>query len=217
MRSSAGGATTEYPFPIFDSGIDSSAAPATALTLTTNLPSPQPAGAAIVWTATPGGGSGPMVYKWFIYDLGLWKPVGSWSTSNQFTWRPTAADAGAKVSAWVKRASVTADGADASAEKSFPITAAADAMSNPRVSSVTLAVDKAAPQPANTSITFTATPSGGTGPFVYKWLVFNGALWQSVGGWTSSNQFAWMPATANSAYRVSVWVKRASRDRKSVV
>jgi hypothetical protein len=208
VRSSAGTATADYPFPIFDSGAGVPSAPASSLTLTANVPAPQPAGSAIVWTATPSGGSGPMVYKWFVHDLGQWRPVGSWTASNQFTWRPAAADASARVSAWVKRASSTADGAEASAEQPFAITAV-DAGGNPRWASVTLSVNKTAPQPAASTIVFTATPTGGTGTVAYKWLVYNGALWQAVGGWTPSNQFSWTPTVSNAGYRVSVWVKRA--------
>ena len=211
VRSAQGTATAEYPFPIFDAGNGVASAPASSLTLTTSLPAPQPAGSAIVWTATPAGGSGPMVYKWFVHDLGLWKPVGSWSSSNQFAWRPTAADAGARVSAWVKRASSTAEGADASSEQTFPITAPpADVGSNPRVTGVSMTSDKTAPQPAGSTIVWTATPTGGTGAQVYKWLFFNGAVWQPMGSWAASNQFSWTPTAANAGYRVSVWVKRAS-------
>ena len=208
VRSSAGTASADYPFAIFDSGSGTASAPATSLALATNVPSPQLTGSSIVWTATQGGGSGPMVYKWFIYELGLWKPVGSWSTSNQFTWRPTTADAGYKVSAWVKRASSSAEGAEASAEKAFPIND--PLITNPRVSSVTLVANTAAPQPAGSTIVLTATPTGGTGPFVYKFLYFNGSLWQTMAGWTPSNQFGWTPTATNAAARVSVWVKRAS-------
>ena len=208
VRSAAGTATADYPFAIFDAGTGGTYLPAKSLTITSDLPSPQYAGTAITWTATQSGGTGPMVYKWFVYDLGLWKPVGSWSSSNQFTWRPTVAASDYQVSAWVKRAGSTAEGAEASAAQPFVITDPSGP--NPRVSSISLATDKTAPQSAGTTVVFTATPTGGTGPFVYKWLYFNGALWQSMGGWTSSNQFSWTPTVANSSYRVSVWVKRAS-------
>ncbi len=210
VRSSRGTASTDYPFAIFDPGIGVPSTPASSLKLTANRPAPQPAGSAIVWTASPTGGSGPMAYKWFVYELGLWNPVGSWTSSNQFTWRPASADGSYRVSAWVKRASSTAEGADASAEQSFAITEPADAPSNPRVDSVTLASDTTAPKPAGTTIVFTATPTGGSGALVYKWLVFNGALWQAMGSWTASNHFSWTPAAANAGYKVSVWVKRAS-------
>ena len=34
-------------------------------------PAPQPAGSTIVWTATATGGTGPLVYKWFVSDDGV--------------------------------------------------------------------------------------------------------------------------------------------------
>ena len=210
VRSAAGAASAEYAFPIFDAAGGAAAAPSSSLTLTANLPAPQPAGSPIVWTATAGGGSGAMVYKWFVYDLGLWRPVGSWTWSNQFTWRPTAADASYRVSAWVKRATNPGDGAEAAAEQPFAITEALDAAGDPRVASVAITTSKTAPQPAGSTVVWTATSTGGIGALVYKWLFFNGTVWQSMGSWSSSNQFSWTPTVANASYKVSVWVKRAS-------
>ena len=80
--------------------------PVDSVALTTSLPAPQPAGSTIVWTATATGGTGALVYKWFVTDDGVtWNAVGSWTSSNQFSWTPTVANANYRVSAWVKRAS----------------------------------------------------------------------------------------------------------------
>ena len=64
--------------------------------------------------------------------MGLWRPIGSWTASNQFSWTPTKADAAYRVSAWVKRAANAADEAEASAERPFAITAAASTSAPPR-------------------------------------------------------------------------------------
>jgi hypothetical protein len=198
--------STERPFAITAS--NTTATPASSLALTTNVPSPQPPGSPIVWTASPTGGSGAMVYRWFVSSNNgaSWSAIGSWSPSNQFTWTPTAVGQGYRVSAWVKRASNPADEREASAERPFTI-----AQTSTPVSSVTLSTNLAAPQMAGSSIVWTATATGGTGSIVYKWFVSNdGASWSAAGSWTASNQFTWTPAVANQNYRVSVWAKRAS-------
>jgi glucose/arabinose dehydrogenase len=71
-----------------------------------------------------------------------------------------------------------------------------------------LTANKSAPQAPGTAITFTATATGGTAPYQYKWWVYNGT-WQIAQTWSASNTFAWTPGTANSGYLVGVWVKSA--------
>jgi len=186
-------------------------APVSSVALNSNLPAPQPAGSNIVWTATPtSSDSGALVYKWYTTnDGGTWNAVGGWTSSNQFSWTPTAANPNYRVSAWVKHASNSADAAEASAERPFPISDAV-ATSTP-VSSVALTTNMSAPQPAGSTIVWTATQAGGTGALVYKWFVTSdGGTWSAVGSWSSSNQFAWTPTVASPNYAVSVWVKRAS-------
>jgi hypothetical protein len=229
VRSTGGtviAATAEYPYAIVDAATLASFAPASSLTLTSNLPAPQPTGSSIVWTATPAGGSGPMVYKWFVYELGLWRPVGAWASSNQLRWTPTSASADYRVSAWVKRATSTADEADATSERPFAITASPSAPAPPpasapapiatRVASLAVAANLPAPQQAGSTIVWTATPTGGTGALVYKWFVYELGLWRPVGSWTASNQFSWTPTKADPAYRVSAWVKHAANAAEEV-
>ena len=196
-------ATSERPFAIAEPSV-----PVASLTLTTSLPAPQPAGSTIVWTATPTGGTGALVYKWFVNDGMSWNAIGSWTSSNQFTWTPTAANANHRVSAWVKRASNPKDEWEATSERPFPITEP----SFP-VASVALTTNLPAPQPAGSTIVWTATPTGGTGALVYRWFVNDGVSWNAIGSWTASNQFTWTPTVANANYRVSAWVKRASNPK----
>jgi hypothetical protein len=209
-------AVAEYPFAIVAATPEGSPAPPSAissLTLTTNLAAPQPAGSTIVWTATPAGGSGALVYKWFLTNDGVsWTTVGTWTSSNQFTWTPTVANANHRVSAWVKHASNPKDEWEATSERPFAVTVAVP--SSTPVASVALTTNVASPQPAGSTIVWTATPTGGTGALVYKWFVStDGASWSTNGLWAASNQFTWTPAVANANSRVSVWVKRASNPK----
>jgi hypothetical protein len=191
-------AAAEEPF-----GIASVPTHVKSVTLGANLSAPQRAGSTIVWTATQSGGVGALVYKWFVFD-GAWKPAGSWSSSNQFSWTPTVANDKYRVKVWVKRATNTADAGEAVSEKAFAISEVPT-----KVVSVALSANLPAPQRLGATIVWTATQTGGVGALVYKWWVFDG-VWKPAGSWTSSNRFTWTPTMANDRYRVKVWVKRAT-------
>ena len=200
-------ATAQYPFEITDSTEETSSA-VSAVTLTSNLAAPQPVSSNIVWTATPAGGAGALVYKWFISNDGgvNWTETGPYASSNQLTWTPTAANANYRIAVWVKRASNTT-GMEAEAKSAaYAITDSAP------VSSVTLSPNLASPQALSSTIVWTATPAGGTGPLVYKWFISNdgGVNWTETGPYASSNQLTWTPTAVKENYRIAVWVKRAS-------
>jgi hypothetical protein len=78
-----------------------------------------------------------------------------------------------------------------------------------------LTADRVAPQPANTPITFTAAATGGASPYQYRWWVHDGTSWQMVRDWAANPAFTWTPSTANSAYRVNVWIKEANSNSAS--
>lgn len=203
-------ATAEYPFPIEDPAPEPPSA-VTGVTLTSNVAAPQPVSSTIVWTATPVGGGGALVYKWFVSADGgsSWTDMGPYAPSNRFTWTPTAVNANYRIAVWVASEGNTSGNPEAEAKT------AAFAITNPvsvPVSSVTLAANLASPQPVSTTIQWTATASGGSGALVYLWFTSEdgGASWAQTGSYTSSNQLTWTPTAVNANYRVAVWVKRAS-------
>lgn len=72
-----------------------------------------------------------------------------------------------------------------------------------------LTANRASPQPPNTTITFSATASGGIAPYQYKWWIITGNT-QTIGsGWSTSSSFAWTPTVANSNYTIRVWARNA--------
>ena len=199
-------AKAESPFAIHDIAADTVPSKVSGVTLSSSLPPGQPASTSITWTASPSGGSGSYLYKWFIFDGITWVTTGPWSTSNNFSWTPTTANESYRVAVWVKGAANSADSAEASAEMGFPITQPVAV----RVASVALNANLSAPQPALTTITWTATPTGGSGSYLYQWFVFDGSTWTASGPWSSSDRFNWTPTAANANYRVGVWVKGAT-------
>ncbi len=174
------------------------------VTLAANRTAPQAPGTTVTFTATPTGGTAPRQYKWLVSANGTtWTVANGWSSSNTFAWTPTgSSNASYKVGVWVKSAGNTADTYEAGAVLPFAIAG---------VSQVTLAANRTAPQAPGTTITWTATPTGGAAPYQYKWLVStNGTSWSVAAGWSSSNTFAWTPTgSSNASYKVGVWVKSA--------
>jgi hypothetical protein len=77
----------------------------------------------------------------------------------------------------------------------------------PLVTSLALVPNVAAPASVGTTITWTASASGGQAPYLYQFVLFNGTSWVDVGPWSTSNTFAWTPSTANNAYQVAVRAK----------
>ncbi len=73
-----------------------------------------------------------------------------------------------------------------------------------------LTANRTSPQPAGTTITFSATASGGTPPYQYKWWIVNGTT-QTVGSnWSTNSSFAWTPTSANPNYTIRVWARNLS-------
>ena len=197
-------ATTYLVYPV---GNTTNTGAAISVSMTANRVAPQAPFTAITWTATPAGGGAPHQYKWRVFDGTAWTVSANWSPTNSFVWTPSAANPNYRVEVWLRSAGSSADAPEASTASAFPI---APAGANGAVSSVSLTSNRTAPQPIGNAIGFTATPTGGTAPFVYKWFVFDGSNWTLVVNWDSNATFGWTPTVANANYRVRVWVKAAS-------
>lgn len=196
-------AATPAPAPV------TSTAPApltrvSAVGLTTNVAAPQATGTKITWIATAVGGSAPQ-YKWQLFDGATWTTVRDWAASNTFDWTPTVPGANYRMSVWARGAG-SSEYYEATTESYFTITAP---QPTARVTSVSLTANRVSPQPINTTITWTAVPTGGMAPHQYQFWLFNGTTWTAL-PWQSSNTLAWTPTTAHQHYRVSVWVKSAN-------
>jgi hypothetical protein len=175
-----------------------------AVSLRSNVASPQPPNTSITWTATATGGVAHQ-FKWFVFSNGTWTVVRDWSPSNSFAWTPSQAGADYRVSVWA-RSGGSSEYYEALTEQYFTIAAPVGTPS--RVSSVVLTSDKVAPQPENTTVTFTARATGGVGPLQYRFFVIESGKIASH-PWTTSNTFTWTPTVARPYYRISVWVKSA--------
>jgi hypothetical protein len=168
--------------------------------LSADRTAPQIQGASIALTAAASGGKSPYQYRWWVHDGTNWLMLRDWTTSPGFTWTPAAANPNYRITVWVKNADSQTTTWDASAAMPFPITPPLQ---------VALAADRFAPQAPSTTVTFTASGTGGKGPYQYRWWVHDGTSWTMLRDWSSSPIFAWTPPVANAAYRVTVWAKNA--------
>lgn len=171
----------------------------TSIALSANKTAPQAVNTAITFTATPAGGQAPYQYRWAIWNGTAWT-VSAWGTSNTYAWTPTSVNSGYKVEVRVRSAWDTG-APELTKSMNFPISAAI-------IGSVSVSSDKAAPQLPGTTITFTASATGGASPYQYRWAVWDGSVW-SVTAWSASNQYVWTPATANTAYKVEARARSA--------
>lgn len=85
------------------------AAPMTAVSLSTSLPSPQPLGTTIFLTAAGSGGSGPYEYRFWAHHItSPWEIVQDWNPSATYAWAPTRTGS-FEVAVWGRRIGSTAE------------------------------------------------------------------------------------------------------------
>jgi N-acetylmuramoyl-L-alanine amidase len=199
------------PFPV-SAGSPSSGLRLTGLT--SSLSAPQSVGTPVTFTATATGGSTPYQFKWLVYDGTTWTVRQNWTTSNSYTWTPTAASAAYRVAVWARNAGSTADTYDNGALLDVPF-AIAPAAPSGAILLTAITPNRVSPMPSGTLVTFTATATGGSGAYQYKWWLFDGTSWSMAQDWSSSNAFTWTASSYGGTYRVGLWVRNASSTNDS--
>jgi hypothetical protein len=169
-----------------------------SLSLTSNLASPQGAGATVTWSATATGGEAPYQFQWAVLEADQWT-VWSWSSASNWAWSPAAAGS-YLVKVAVRSAGSISTTGELTQTAPFTVTVPI---------SVSLTSQLRSPQPAGTTIPWSVTVSGGTAPYQYRWWVFNGSSWTAMTTWTTSSTWSWKPGSPNDGYMVRVWVRSA--------
>lgn len=173
---------------------------ATNLTISSMVASPQPAGKLVRWIASAAGGVKPYEFRWLVWDGTAWTTVQDWSADPSFDWTPDTANDGYRVMAQVRSAWNTG-ASELSVSKPFEIMAP--------ISNLTLTPDLTPPQAVDTTITWTATATGGQAPLQYRFYRWTGNSWALGRDWDTSNTFAWAPDMVDSFFRVQVQVRSA--------
>ena len=174
-------------------------APATGVTLTPSLPSPQVPGTAVIFTAAGQGSTNYQYRFWLSPDNGAtWAVVQDWSTTDTWT-LPSTTGAGSYV--------VLAD------VKTMPGPTPRDAYTAiiytlgtglpPPATGVTLAASAPSPHTAGTDVTFTAAGQGSTGYLYRFWLTSDGGQsFTVVQDWSSTATWTLPGTTGTGAYQV---------------
>jgi hypothetical protein len=157
-----------------------------------------------------------------LYNGSEWDVVKNWSESNTLRWTPLFANPRYRIAVWVRGADSSIDDFEATIEAAFTIDevpSTAPFASSPAampetsapvpVSTVTLAANPSPPQPAGTTIAFTAAATGGGSGREYKWFEDDGSGWKIAAPWSTSDTFLCTPLTPNPRYRIAVWARSA--------
>src|SRR5207247_9912685 len=73
------------------------------------------------------------------------------------------------------------------------------------ITALTVTADRAAPQPAGTTIALTAAVTGGTAPVEFKWWVFGVTGWTVLQEWSAATSATRGRAAGKPGGQVGVW------------
>ena len=199
------GTVVEYIYDNVDNRIAMSRV-GMALTFSAYPPSPQGTGVQVTFTALVTGGTGPYEYEFQArFPGGTFGTVRNYSTDNTWTWNTTGSSGGGyEIRVNVRNAGSTAP-FEARTTIAYTLT--------PPVTGVTLTPSLASPQAPGTSVTWTASASGGSGSYEYMIQLYSPTTgaWSTVKDYTvPGNTWAWdTTGLAPGSYIVDVWARNA--------
>ena len=178
------------------------AIPPSSVALSTDLASPQTAGATVTFTAAASGGSGAYEYEFQgRIQGGVWGVAQAYGANNSWVWPTAGVTPGTYEVTVNARNQGSASLAEASQTVTFVI-----ASSTPAVSGVTLTPSPASPQTAGATVTFTAAASGGSGAYEYEFQGrIQGGVWGVAQAYGAGASWTWPTTGAPpGTYEVTV-------------
>jgi cell wall-associated protease len=170
----------------------------TSASVSADKAAPQTPGTTITWTATAAGGEAPLEYRFVLFDGTTTTNLTAWTTSDTYAWTPAQSNNAYAISVRVRSAWNAGSAERISSSVAFPVRAV--------VTNLTLTPSVAAPQGLGTSITWTATATGGVAPYQYRFQLQNGTILRD---WSSTNTLVWTPTVADDNYAMTVRARSA--------
>jgi len=184
------------------------ASPVTAVTMTTNVPTPQIVGTPIMVMANATGTTDNYQYQFVLRNpAGVWSVVQAYSSAPSWTWNTGAGPLGGYfIQAWARNAGST------SAYEAY-VGMPFDVVPTPAspVTAVAMATNVPAPQIVGTQIIVTANATGTTDNYQYQFVLRNPAGgWSVVQAYSSAPSWTWgTGAGPLGGYFIQVWARNA--------
>ena len=186
----------------------------TSTTVDSGTPaSPQAAGTAISFQATPGSDCPNPLFQWWLRDTaGVWGIVPGYDfahSSATFAWNTNGLATGTyQVGVWAKETG-SSKSYDAYSFITYTL-AVLPITGTTQCKAVTVAPDLTSPQTVGTSVTFTANPVLGCDTPQFKWWVRNTAgIWMMVKDYPGASTYVWPTASLPAGtYQIGVWVRQ---------
>jgi hypothetical protein len=123
----------------------------------------------VTFTAKATGGTAPYQFKYWL-DAGNGSALArDWSTAASYTL--TLSTVGTyRIGVWMRDSASTADTSAYNTSMSFVVSNGGGSSSGPLTLSA-LTSSRSSPRAAGSQLTFTATATGGTAPYQYKWWI----------------------------------------------
>jgi hypothetical protein len=162
----------------------------------------------VTFTAKGSGGTGSYEYQfWLLSPGGSWTSTRAYSSTPTWAWDTTGLATGTyQINVWAKSAeSAPTAGYDTYTIINYTLNALAPS------TAVTLTPNVTSPQSVASTVTFTATGSGGTGAYEYQfWVLAPGGSWTSKRAYSSTPTWSWdTTGLAAGTYQINVWAKTA--------
>jgi len=198
------GATDAYQ--VWDTScciVSSDTNPPTSVSLSSNLPNPQPEGTVVTFTAQVTGGNGNYEYKYYLCNPnGQWAMVQDYSASPNYVWNTTGFAGTSYLQVWVR---------NAGSPDTYQVWNTAQFstdMNQP--TSAYLSANITSPQPEGALVTFTAQVTGGNGSYEYKYYLCNpNGQWTMVQDYSTSPNYIWNTTGFVGICYLQVWVRNA--------
>ena len=180
----------------------------TSVTVSAGPASPQGPGTTVTFTAAAAGCPNPRYKFWLQPPGGAWTVTQDYSTSNAWSWNTTGLAAGTYLLDVYARDASSNAAYDTHISPNPTYTLQVNAST--ACTAVSETANPASPQPAGTSVTFTAIATGCSVPTYKFWLLGPGGSWTVVQDYSTSSTWTWnTTGLVGGEYQLDVYARQS--------